>query len=72
MNTYTDFSSSHSIDSIHVFVELWAMAITVPVVCRDKEVSVDHLMLQERRPNNAVKKQSPVLLSFLLLSCILL
>lgn len=55
-DTYTDVSTSHSIYAIHMFVEFWTMAIPVPVVGRDKEVGMDHLVLEKRSLVTIIKR----------------
>ncbi len=42
--SYSDVGATCLVDSVHVFAELWTMAISISVVLSHKEKSVDHLM----------------------------
>ena len=43
--TYCDFSSTFLIDSVHVKLKFWAVAISVSIVVGQEEKSMDHFML---------------------------
>lgn len=50
--THCDVGASYFVDAVHMLVELRAVSIPVTVVCSDKEVSMDHLVLEERKGTN--------------------
>ena len=50
-STHTNFSPGPCINAVHVFMELRSVAIAISVVGRDKQVGMDHFMLQSKIMN---------------------
>lgn len=54
--TYSDLGPSGLVDPVHVFAELRAVSVSVPVVLGDKQQRVDHLMKESLRRQTNRKK----------------